>query len=43
MKLSTIAEITSTNLSTTKSRLYKALKLLKLDLGGMEDDRSLSV
>lgn len=43
MNLSTIAEITSTNLSTTKSRLYKALKLLKLDLGGMEDDRSLSV
>lgn len=43
LKLSTIAEITSTNLSTTKSRLYKALELLKLDLGGMEDDRSLSI
>lgn len=43
LKLSTIAEITSTNLNTTKSRLYKALELLKLDLGGMEDDRSLSI
>lgn len=43
LKLSTIAEITSTNLSTTKSRLYKALELLKLDLGGMEDDRSRSI
>ena len=43
LKLSTIAEITSTNLNTTKSRLYKALKLLKLDLGGIEDGRSFSV
>lgn len=43
LKLSTIAEITSTNLSTTKSRLYKALELLKLDLGGIEDSRSFSV
>lgn len=29
MKIGDIAEITSTNLSTTKARLYKALKLLK--------------
>ena len=43
LKLATIAEVTGTNLNTTKSRLYKALELLKLDLGGMEDDRSFSV
>lgn len=38
MKLEEIADITSANLSTTKSRLYKALKLLKLDLEGFEYD-----
>ncbi len=38
MKLSAIAEITSTNLSTTKSRLYKALEVLKLDMEGIEND-----
>ena len=34
MKLDEIAKITRTNLSTTKSRLYKALKLLKIDMKG---------
>lgn len=32
MKLSEIAEITGCSLSTTKSRLYRALELLKIDL-----------
>lgn len=32
MKLEEIARITRTNLSTVKSRLYKALKLLKLEM-----------
>lgn len=34
MKIGDIAEITSTNLSTTKARLYKALKLLKMYMEG---------
>ena len=32
MQLDTIAKITSTNLSTTKSRLYKALEIMKVSL-----------
>lgn len=32
MKLEEIAQITATNLSTVKSRLYKALKVLKIDM-----------
>jgi RNA polymerase sigma-70 factor (ECF subfamily) len=38
MKLDEIAEITSTNLSTTKSRLYKALEILKIDMEVIEND-----
>lgn len=38
MKLDTIAKITSTNLSTTKSRLYRALQYLKLDMEVLEHD-----
>lgn len=34
MKLEEIAIITKTNLSTIKSRLYKALKILKIDMKG---------
>lgn len=37
MKLSDIAEITSSSLSTTKSRLYRALELLKIDLEDIEN------
>lgn len=36
MKLSDIATITKSNLSTVKSRLYKALKLLKISIGSDE-------
>ncbi len=32
MKLEEIAQITSVNLSTVKSRLYKALKVLKINM-----------
>ncbi len=38
MKLDTIAKITSTNLSTTKSRPYRALQYLKLDMEVLEHD-----
>ena len=38
MKLDEIAEITSTNLSTVKSRLRQALKYLKLDMEVLERD-----
>ena len=38
MKLDTIAKITSTNLSTTKSRLDRALQYLKLDMEVLEHD-----
>ena len=38
MSLAEIAAITDTNLSTVKTRLYKALKILKLDLEGVEHD-----
>lgn len=38
MKLDEIAEITSTKLSTVKARLYKALKLLKIDIEGADYD-----
>lgn len=34
MKLEDIARITGTNLNTVKSRLYKALKILKIDMDG---------
>ncbi len=34
MKLEDVAAVTGDNLSTVKSRLYKALKLLKVDLQG---------
>jgi RNA polymerase sigma-70 factor (ECF subfamily) len=33
MKLEEIARATDANLNTVKSRLYKALRLLKLDMG----------
>lgn len=36
LKFEEIAEITSTNLSTVKARLYRALKLLKNDMGGAD-------
>lgn len=39
MELRTIASITATNLSTTKSRLYKALQILRIKLEDIEDDR----
>ncbi len=39
MKLSTIAEITGDNLNTVKARLYKALKLMKLDLEVTDEDK----
>jgi RNA polymerase sigma-70 factor (ECF subfamily) len=38
MKLEAIADITSANLNTTKSRLYRALKLLKLDMEVLDHD-----
>ena len=38
LKLTEIAKITSAPLSTTKSRLYKALDLLKIDLEDIEND-----
>lgn len=34
MKLEDISKITKTNLSTIKSRLYKAIEILKLDMKG---------
>lgn len=39
MKLVEIARITGTNLNTVKSRLYKALKILKIDMEGEINDR----
>lgn len=36
MKLAEIASITNNNLNTVKSRLYKALKLLKISIGSDE-------
>ncbi len=39
LKLEEIAEITATNLSTVKARLYKALKLLKIELEDVDYDR----
>lgn len=39
MKYEEIAEITSVNLNTIKSRLHRALKHLKLDLEVLEHDR----
>lgn len=38
MKFEQIAQITSTKLSTVKARLYKALKLLKIDMEEIYDD-----
>lgn len=38
MKLEAIADITSANLNTAKSRLYRALKLLKLDMEVLDHD-----
>lgn len=38
MTLSEIAQITSTNLNTVKSRLYRALKHMKVDMEGIEHD-----
>ena len=38
MKYEEIAEITSTNLNTVKSRLHRALKHLKLDMEVLEHD-----
>lgn len=40
MKLEEVAEVLPANLSTVKSRLYRALKLLKLDMEVLDDDRS---
>ncbi len=37
MKLEEIANVTETNLSTVKSRLYRALKLLRLEIFGEEE------
>lgn len=39
MKLDEIAQVLSVNLSTVKSRLYRALKLLKLDMEVLDHDR----
>ena len=38
LKLEEIAKITETNLSTVKSRLYKALELLRMDIEEIEYD-----
>ena len=38
MKLESIAEITSANLNTVKSRLYRAIKRLKLDMEALDND-----
>lgn len=38
MKFDEIAKITSTKQSTVKARLYKALKLLKMDMEDIHDD-----
>lgn len=38
MKYDEIAEITSTNLNTVKSRLHRAIRYLKLDMEVLEDD-----
>lgn len=38
MKYDEIAEITSTNLNTVKSRLHRAIRHLKLDMEVLEDD-----
>ena len=39
MKLSEISTVTSSNLSTTKSRLYKALEILKIGMEEADCDR----
>lgn len=39
MKIEEIAKITNTNLSTTKSRLYKALSLLKKEMEEVYEDK----
>ena len=39
MKLEEIAAITSTNVNTVKTRLYRALKKLRLTMEVLEDDR----
>ena len=39
MKLSEISAVTSSNLSTTKSRLYKALEILKIGMEEADCDR----
>ena len=36
--LKEIAALTSTNLSTVKARLYRALKILKIEIGSQDDD-----
>lgn len=41
LKLDEIASVTSTNQNTVKTRLYKALKMLKVDLDIPEDDINL--
>ena len=38
LKYEEIAEITSTNLNTVKSRLHRAIRHLKLDMEVLEDD-----
>ena len=38
MKLDEIAEITATNLNTVKSKLYRALRQLKLEMEGFDHD-----
>lgn len=38
MKLDEIAEITATNLNTVKSKLYRALRQLKLQMEGFDHD-----
>ena len=37
MKLEEIAKVTETNLSTVKSRLYRALRLLRLEIAEEEE------
>ncbi len=36
MKIEEIAKVTNTNLNTVKSRLYKALKILRIDIEDLE-------
>ncbi|MGI6368362.1 MAG: RNA polymerase sigma factor [Anaerolineae bacterium] len=37
-KLEEIAQITSTNVNTVKTRLYRALEMMRVEMEGVEDD-----